>query len=102
MKRERIEIKPGDFIRCPDRATARWREVLRVGRRRDGSRYVVLRRSRIGRLLGLPAKQVLEWALLKGVGFGVRRSQAAALTAETPAQEVKSLPEVSENAEELK
>ena len=73
MKRERIPIKPGDYIRCPDRATARWHRVVRVGRRRDGTRYIVLRRSRIGRLLGLPAKQVLEWSHVRAIGYGLKR-----------------------------
>ena len=73
MKRERIPIKPGDSIRCPDRATARWHSVLRVGRRRDGSRYIVLRRSRSWRLLGLSAKQVLEWSHVRALGYGLKR-----------------------------
>lgn len=73
MKRERIGIKPGDYIRSPDRPTARWHRVQRVGQRRNGSRYIVLRRSRIGRLLGLPAKQVLEWSHLRALGYGLKR-----------------------------
>ena len=88
MKRERISIKPGDMIRCPDRATARWHRVVRVGRRRDGSRYIVLRRSRIGRLLGLSPLQRLEWAWVKQVGYGLRKSQSPVLEAPTASQEV--------------
>lgn len=74
MKRERIGIQPGDLIRCPDRATARWHRVARIGRRNDGTRYVTIRRGRIGRLLGLSPMQRLEWSMLRGVGFGIKRS----------------------------
>lgn len=77
MKRERIDIRPGDLVRCPDRATARWHRVVRVGRRRDGTRYVTIRRSRFWRAFGLPANERLEWALLKGIGYGLKRTNAA-------------------------
>lgn len=77
MKRERIDIRPGDLIRCPDRATARWHRVVRVGRRRDGTRYVTIRRSRIGRLLGLPPMQRLEWGHLRALGYGIKRAAPA-------------------------
>lgn len=77
MKRARIGIKPGDYIRCPDRATARWRRVVRVGRRRDLTRYVTLRRGRIWRALGMTQYQRIEWSFLRAIGFGVRRHEAA-------------------------
>lgn len=77
MKRERIDIRPGDLIRCPDRATARWHRVVRVGRRRDGTRYVTIRRSRLGRLLGLSPMQRLEWGHLKALGYGLKRERRA-------------------------
>lgn len=64
MKRERLGIRAGDLIRCPDHATARWHRVLRVGRRRDGTHYVVLQRARFWRLLGLPRRQIIEWSVL--------------------------------------
>jgi len=73
MKRERIGIRPGDRIRCPDRATAAWHTVQRVGRRRDGTRYIVLRRGRVWRALGLPAQQRLEWEHVRALGYGRRR-----------------------------
>ena len=77
MKRERIDIRPGDLIRCPDRATARWHRVVRVGRRKDGTRYVTIRRSRIWRALGLPPTQRLEWGHLKALGYGLKRGTEA-------------------------
>lgn len=77
MKFERIDVRPGDKIRVPDRATARWHTVVRVGRRRDGTRYITLRQSRIGRLLGLPASQRLEWGSVKALGYGLKRARAA-------------------------
>lgn len=73
MTRERIGIRPGDYLRCPDRATARWHRVVRTGRRRDGTHYVTIRHGRLWRALGLPEYQRLEWTLLKALGFGVRR-----------------------------
>jgi len=76
MSRERLGIRPGDLLRCPDRATARWHRVVRVGRRKDGTRYVTVRRSRLGRLLGLSRMQRLEWSMLRGIGFGIRRARA--------------------------
>ena len=79
--RERIPIRPGDLIRSPDRPTARWHRVIRVGRRKDGSRYITLRRARWGRLLGLGALQRLEWAAVKAVGYGIRRGQKPVLEA---------------------
>lgn len=75
MKRERIDIRPGDLIRCPDRATARWHRVLRVGRRRDGTRYLTIRRSKFWRAFGLAPKERIEWALLKAVGYGIKRQR---------------------------
>lgn len=78
MKRERIDIKPGDFIRCPDRATAAWHRLVRVGRHRDGSRFVVLRRSRFWRAFGFPPLQKIEWGHLKAMGYGIKRAKAAA------------------------
>lgn len=77
MKRERIDIRPGDLIRCPDRATARWRAVLRVGRRRDGTRYVTIRRSRFWRALGLSVDQRIEWSVLRAFGYGLKRASSA-------------------------
>ena len=74
MKRERIPIRPGDLVRCPDRATAGWHRVVRVGRRRDGTRYVTIRRGRIWRALGLPAMQRIEWVTLWSLGYGIKRS----------------------------
>ena len=74
--RERIDIHPGDRIRCPDRATAAWHTALGVGRRRDGTRYIVLRRSRIWRALGLPGMQRIEWGHLKALGYGLKRGRA--------------------------
>lgn len=85
MKRERIDIRPGDYLRCPDRATAGWHRVVRLGRRRDGTRYVTIRRARIWRLLGLPPMQRIEWALLKGFGYGLKRAKAATTHAEVAA-----------------
>jgi len=78
MKRERIGIRPGDLIRCPDRATARWHKVVRVGRRRDGTRYVVIRRSRTSRALGLPARHSLEWSMLRSLGYGLKSGRPPA------------------------
>ena len=60
--RERIPIRPGDLIRSPDRPTARWHRVIRVGRRKDGSRYITLRRARWGRLLGLGCRLLQDSA----------------------------------------
>jgi hypothetical protein len=77
LNRERIDLKPGDRIRWPDRATALWHAVVRVGRRRDGTRYIILRRSRLGRAFGLPLRQQIEWAQLKVFGYGIRRARAA-------------------------
>lgn len=74
MKRESIGIRAGDLIRCPDRATARWHRVIRVARRKDGTRYVTIRRGKIGRLLGLGSFQRLEWRMVRGVGFGIKRA----------------------------
>ena len=73
--RESIGIKPGDRIRCPDRPPARWHTVISVGRRKDGSRYITLRRGRLWRLLGLSPLQRLEWSFLRAVGFGVKRAR---------------------------
>lgn len=77
MKRERIDIRPRDLIRSPDRATARWHRAARVGRRRDGTRYVTIRRGRIGRLLGLSPMQRIEWVTIRALGYGIRRAKAA-------------------------
>lgn len=74
-KRERIPIRPGDQIRCPDRGTARWRKVVRVSRRRDGTRFITIRRSRFWRAFGLPAVQRIEWAHIRAVGYGLKRAQ---------------------------
>ena len=76
-KRETIGIKPGDQIRTPDRATARWYTVVRVGLRKDGTRYVTLRTSRFWRALGLPARHVMEWSAITAFGFGLRRRRPA-------------------------
>lgn len=70
-------IRTGDLIRCPDKATARWHRVVRVGRRRDGTRYVTVKARRFWRLLGCPATQRIEWATLQRMGFGIRRRQNA-------------------------
>jgi hypothetical protein len=77
MKRERIPIRPGDLVRCPDRPTAGWHRVVRVGRRRDGTRYVTIRRGRIWRVLGLPAMQRIEWSMLRALGYGIKKSNVA-------------------------
>lgn len=77
MKHERLGIKPGDRIRCPDRATAAWHSVVRVGRRRNGTRYVVLRRSRFWRACGLPPTQRIEWSVLRDMGYGIKRGRPA-------------------------
>jgi hypothetical protein len=94
MKRERMDIKPGDRIRCPDRATAAWHTVVRTGRRRDGTRYVTLRRGRFWRALGLPAMQRIEWSELRGFGYGIRRARPAAFTGIT--NQLTSDPEETE------
>ena len=80
--RESIGIRPGDLIRSPDRATARYHKVLRVGRRKDGTHYITLRTSPFWRALGVPARQHLEWATLKAIGYGIKRT---APPAEQPA-----------------
>ena len=77
--RERLPIRPGDLIRCPDSPTARWHRVIRLGRRKDGSRYITLRRGRFWRLLGLGALQRLEWSTVKALGFGTKRGRKPAL-----------------------
>ena len=73
MIRERMGIKPGDLIRCPDKATALWHRVVRVGRRRDGTRYVVIRRAKVWRALGLNGRQRIEWSALRALGYGLKR-----------------------------
>ena len=83
-RRESIGIRPGDRIRCPDRSTAAWHTVQRVGRRRDGTRYIVLRRGRVWRALGLPAKQRLEWEYVRALGYGLRRKTEPILTPRAP------------------
>src|SRR3990167_4106592 len=60
--RERIPIRHGDLFRSPDRSTARWHRVIRIGRRKDGSRYITIRLGRFWRLLGFGPLQRLEWA----------------------------------------
>lgn len=75
-KRERIGIEVGDLIRCPDRATARWHRVVRVGRRKDGTRYVTLRRTKFWRALGLSAFHQIEWSDLRAIGYGLRKQRA--------------------------
>ena len=85
--RERINIRPGDLIRCPDRATARWHRVVRVGRHKDGSRYITLRRGRLGRLLGLGPLQRLEWAGVKAIGYATKRSRSPVSGAPSAPQE---------------
>jgi len=90
MPREHLGIRVGDLIRSPDRSTARYHKVLRVGRRKDGTHYITLRTSRIWRALGLSSRQHLEWAALKAIGYGIKRSAAALPTAAiqpTPAEE---------------
>ena len=77
--RERIPIRPGDLFRSPDRPTARWHRVIRVGRRKDGSRYITIRRGRLGRLLGLGPLQRLEWASVKALGYGIKRGRSPVL-----------------------
>ena len=77
--RERLSIHPGDLIRCPDRPTARWHKVVRVGRHKDGSRYLTIRRGCPGRLLGLGPLQRLEWTWVKQVGYGLRKSRSPVL-----------------------
>ncbi len=89
MKRERIPIRPGDLVRSPDRATARWHKVVRVGRRRNASRYIVVRRSRFWRAFGLPPMQRIEWAALRAVGYGIRRPQPAAVAIEISRQDAE-------------
>ena len=79
--RERIPIRPGDLFRSPDRPTARWHRVVRVGRHKDGSRYITLRRGRLGRLLGLGPLQRLEWAAVKALGFGMKSGRKPVLVA---------------------
>lgn len=74
-KRERIGIEAGDYLRCPDRATARYRRVVRVGRRRDGTRYVVIRRSKFWRAFGLPPMERLEWGHIRALGYGLKKSR---------------------------
>jgi len=85
--RERIPIRAGDLFRSPDRPTARWHRVIRVGRRKDGSRYITLRRGRLGRLLGLGPLQRLEWASVKALGYGVKRGRLPVLEAPGAPQE---------------
>ena len=90
MKRERIDLRPGDRVRCPDRPTAAWHVVQRIGRRKNGTRYIVIRRSRLGQALGLPLRQPLEWAMLKACGYGLRRAKAAQVITATEPVEVKT------------
>ena len=90
MTRERIDLRPGDRIRCPDRATAAWHTVQVVGRRREGTRYVTIRRSRIWRALGLPPMQRLEWGHLKALGYGIRRARPEAPVVTEQKGEVKA------------
>lgn len=78
VKHERIGIRPGDLIRSPDRATARWHRVIRVGRRRDRTRYITIRRSRFWRAFGLPAMERIEWSLLRALGYGLKKRRAPA------------------------
>ena len=85
--RERLSIHPGDLIRCPDRPTARWHKVVKVGRHKDGSRYLTLRRARFWRLLGFGPLQRLEWSWVKQVGYGLRKSRSPVLAAPTAPQE---------------
>ena len=87
--RERIPIRAGDLFRSPDRPTARWHRVIRVGRRKDGSRYITIQRGRLGRLLGLGPLQRLEWASVKALGYGVKRGRLPVLEAPGAPQEAQ-------------
>ena len=72
-RRERIGIQAGDLFRSPDRPTARWHRVVKVGLRKDGTRYITIHRARIWRAFGLSPMQRLEFAEIKALGFGVRK-----------------------------
>jgi hypothetical protein len=79
-RKEFIGIRPGDRIRCPDRSTALWHTVVRVGRSRDGTRHIVLRRRRFWRGLGMSPEQRLEWEYVRALGYGLRRKTEPILT----------------------
>lgn len=68
-RREALPVKAGDYICAP--RSGKWRRVMRVYRR-DGAVIVVLKTSKEGRALGLPARRRLSWAWLQGAGVEIK------------------------------